>query len=774
MKAITFVEQVTEGKKKGKMKFHGDFSWNAIRDFPVKDIPDLRFTLYKYEYESGTVLNNALLIDIDNTPIYGLPALLDACVKVMGKWKMHHVYSGKGHHVYVPLTDPFLNEARVYYKKSWEEKMTALEEEIKTEVDKGVFNGQVYGRIPGSINTKEGAGEVFYLETNDLPECPSINYALQNENRPAPKVRHREIEIIKKLNSQDILYRECGFLQYTHKNIDDVDYEVWKTAMVICSGARERSLAHKIGRDYKDYNPNEIEGFFSKQYIPKCSNIQTKLGDLEDNPCNSCKHNIGGSSPSFISGRLTTPSAVDTFHLMKNIGTRDDPMWVVNHDRIVPKDVANEWINRHERRSFSFKRALFVFEEKKWVKITDDMRRSKALSDTALKSLTVIPRHGIRSINDLKAVLEHLALSGEIREIDEMLLNDSRFIPFVNGVYNTETKTFGDNQLEYYQTECLGVDYSPTADCPNWLDFINHAIPAYSDRKLLQAFAGLALSNIESHHYQAFLWLYGATLTGKSLILRVLKALVGESKTVVLPGKMRGIDSSTGLPYDITGKSLLLMDDFKPDFKGRDKSTLEWLVTSMTGGAGVPVKKLYQDIFLVLPKTTFVVSSNDPPPYTHGQSGLLRRTRTIYFYNRFEEVNYSKEQAIMDELGGIVNWALEGLNDYLRNGLPEISKQEQYSLKMIQEDNKDMVSEFWDVWIDVTNVQQNRITFADLYDKFIKFSGLTEMTRGLFSRRVVDIAAIKMRMHPSAIRYRAAGHRGLEGVKFKEEEGKDE
>ena len=87
-----------------KLIIHGDITWETLHTTTAV-VPDLRFTLY--EYVNNTKLNNAVLVDIDHAPLLAYTDLLKKIEAVFGEYKMYHVFTGNGHHVYIPLVNTF-------------------------------------------------------------------------------------------------------------------------------------------------------------------------------------------------------------------------------------------------------------------------------------------------------------------------------------------------------------------------------------------------------------------------------------------------------------------------------------------------------------------------------------------------------------------------------------------------------------------------------------------------------------------------------------------
>ena len=701
-------------KKPKKMKHYETFEWDDLLSVRSSE-NDLRFTLYEQEPGSKEYLNNALIIDIDHVHLLDVPDLPDHVRKVFGKYKMYWLHTGGGYHIYIPLDVPFLCKDRIHYKASYQKKARRLEHLIGHEVDVEVFNSQKYGRVPGSYNSRREK-YVKFIEVTDDPLAQSIDDLLTYKK--VIKVEKQKPRIVLD-NPTEVtnrpLYKECGFIQMCHKSRGEQPHEIWKTAVCICVGANDYEMAKLISAPGTE---DEIDPFFEGDYAPSCTGVSGIMGDMNDNPCLNCVHNVKNNSPCHISGPHPTPAATTSFHKLKK---DESGGFVMNPDQIDVNDTFSRWVNDNHGKVCRIQEGIFRFAGDFWRKIVDNVKQADSIASQIKKEFYAIPHHGIRHLQDMENVLKTLRFTEKIPTEKYESFDRPEYIGLKNGVYDLNEMKVKDHHKEFRLIEHLNVSYEPQAKHPHWDEFLHKAIPDAHDRLLLQVFFGLTVSNIEAHYHQIYLWLYGAPLTGKSTVARVLTELIGQKRTVILPSDPRKIGNKEGFSSDLVGKSLLYCDDLKMGNNRHTVQAFESMANSLVGGAGVNVRKLYKDVITVIPKATFLITSNDPPTYDHEQSGTLRRARTIHFYNTFPKVSMEHEKKLMSELDGIFLWALKGYKYFQKNGLPGRSAEELATMGAVQDERDDSMAEY--IKRNYEQKSGEQVNRDEVYNHYCKITG---------------------------------------------------
>lgn len=210
-----------------------------------------------------------------------------------------------------------------------------------------------------------------------------------------------------------------------------------------------------------------------------------------------------------------------------------------------------------------------------------------------------------------------------------------------------------DNKLAY--------EYDTSATCPFWLALLDD----YFDKdrtciKLLQQFFGICLT--DWRHYECFLILYGVWRSGKGVIAETLQKLT--KSTTCKPELLDKLDVLGRIsPY-----KMVFMDE--ADKVANGQSFTDTLKRLTTTGLICTSRQGSTSLFdsPVFPK--IVLSFNAIPETLVADHALAARMRALYFRKTFagEEDSTIKTIRLPRELPGILNWALEGLREAVKDG----------------------------------------------------------------------------------------------------------
>ncbi len=223
--------------------------------------------------------------------------------------------------------------------------------------------------------------------------------------------------------------------------------------------------------------------------------------------------------------------------------------------------------------------------------------RRKALASHAMRSES---KKVIRDMLELAKSEEGVPIRREDLDADPWLLNCS------NGTVDLHTGTRQEHNRNDYITRCITTRFNPDARCPLWLATIetifNH------NAKLIRFFKramGYALTGDTSE--QCFFLLYGKGNNGKSTLLEVIQAILGDYAQAAEFKAFLSRDNE-GIRNDIArmnGKRLIIA---KETDKG--KRLAEALVKQLTGGDTITARFLHQEYFDFKPQFKLFLAAN--------------------------------------------------------------------------------------------------------------------------------------------------------------------
>lgn len=208
----------------------------------------------------------------------------------------------------------------------------------------------------------------------------------------------------------------------------------------------------------------------------------------------------------------------------------------------------------------------------------------------------------------------------------------------------------------------LPFAYNPNAPCLKWQQFLNEVLPDESRQKVLAEFIGYIFTNLK---LEKTLLLYGTGANGKSVVFDVLTALLGEenishySLVSLIHDYQRAMLSNKLLNYASEISTRLESDVFK----------------KLSSGEPVEARLPYGRPFIMRRYAKLAFNCNELPRDVEHTEAFFRRFLIIPFDVTVPEhkrnPNLAKE-IIAEELSGVFNWVLEGLQQLLKqNGFSD-------------------------------------------------------------------------------------------------------
>lgn len=267
-------------------------------------------------------------------------------------------------------------------------------------------------------------------------------------------------------------------------------------------------------------------------------------------------------------------------------------------------------------------------------------------------------------------------------------------IHFTNGTYNVSSRCF--EKEKYWCINRLSVAYNPNAPRPTkWIAFLNDLLEA-DDIITLQEYLGYCL--IQSTALQVMLFLIGSGGEGKSIIGKVLNALMGDDNVYI--DKIHELQKNRFKLVNLENKLLFIDDDLQTNALN-DTGIIKTLITGGKSSLEPKGKPSYNAelyarglCFGNIPLTAL---------YDHSD-GFYRRQVIIRTKHKASSrvTNFFLDQDIIKtELEGVLLWCLEGLhrlidhnfNIYISRGAEENlqeAKKNAFNFILFLEDNEEV------------------------------------------------------------------------------------
>ena len=207
---------------------------------------------------------------------------------------------------------------------------------------------------------------------------------------------------------------------------------------------------------------------------------------------------------------------------------------------------------------------------------------------------------------------------------------------------------------EWFTLACLPYAYEPTATCPRWAGFLAWMFRDNVEVvRFLQEWFGYCLVADTSHH--KFMAMVGEGANGKSVLLEVLKRLVGQENCSAVA--LEDFVERFALQPTI-GKLVNVCAEI-----GQVSKLPEGKLKAFVGGDRMSFDRKFRDPLQVNPTARLVFATNQLPKFRDRSEGLWRRLIVVPCTRVVAPDQQDRQLAekLCEELPGILNWALEGL-----------------------------------------------------------------------------------------------------------------
>jgi P4 family phage/plasmid primase-like protien len=284
------------------------------------------------------------------------------------------------------------------------------------------------------------------------------------------------------------------------------------------------------------------------------------------------------------------------------------------------------------------------------------------------------------------------------------------FINLKNGILDIKSRKLLPRDPGVFFKYVLPHEFDESADCPNWLSFLDFVFEGNQELCDLSAEVfGYVLAGGTPWLHKAF-FLDGSGRNGKSTWLDVLKHLIGRENYCSIP--IRNLDK----PFSVVmadGK----LANIVGELEGRDLNSEVFKIA--VGGEELVAAHKGKDEYQLAFTAKMVFATNNPPNFKDTSAGYYERLCVIPFrrYIKEEERDASIGRKLLTEIPGVLNWALNGLERLEKRGhLPSIQAVKD-TISEYRESN-DAVFDWVRHYVHFNTGIENKVTIGDYYEPF--------------------------------------------------------
>ena len=241
---------------------------------------------------------------------------------------------------------------------------------------------------------------------------------------------------------------------------------------------------------------------------------------------------------------------------------------------------------------------------------------------------------------------------------------DTVLINLQNGTFEindkgTELRPFNSSDFITYQ---LPFEYEPKAKAPIFQKFLDEVLPDKDRQKVLAEYLGFVFIKHGSNRLkeEKALILYGTGANGKSVFFEVVSALLGAENTSNF--SLQSLTNENGY---FRAKLANKLVNYGSEINGKLESSL---FKQLVSGEPVEARLPYGQPFILKQYAKLIFNSNELPKDVEHTNAYFRRFLIIPFDVTIPPEKQDKTlhvKIIENELSGVFNWVLDGLNRLL-------------------------------------------------------------------------------------------------------------
>lgn len=241
--------------------------------------------------------------------------------------------------------------------------------------------------------------------------------------------------------------------------------------------------------------------------------------------------------------------------------------------------------------------------------------------------------------------------------------DDTVLINLMNGTFEItpDKQELRDFQADDFLTYQLPFRYDPEAEAPRFEKYLNEVLPDEESQRVLAEFMGYIFTR--NLKLEKVLFLYGSGRNGKSVMFDIIRSMLGEQNI-----SYYGLQSLTDDNGYYRAKLVNKLINWASDVGDRLQSNT---FKQLASGEPIEARLPYKEPFQLQNVCKFAFNTNTLPADVEHTDAFFERFLIIPFDVYIQPERRDPELAkkiIANELPGVFNWVLDGLNRLLKQG----------------------------------------------------------------------------------------------------------
>jgi putative DNA primase/helicase len=348
---------------------------------------------------------------------------------------------------------------------------------------------------------------------------------------------------------------------------------------------------------------------------------------------------------------ITAQSPKEAADLADDSRISEKDLVVITVDYVLEVSEKNKWSMARYQNTY------YVYSGTHWKKVTED--ELKAFLGKAAEKINVdkfLARHYTFRSNLHNQFYEAGLFSPPTSDGKETKIN------LANGTYviRKETQYLKPWDPEDFMLYKLNFNYDPTAEAPLFQKYLDRVLPDESKQMVLAEYLGYVFIKNSVLKLEKALILFGDGHNGKSVLFEIILKILGPEN--ICNYSLQSLTDEKGYHRAmLTGRLL----NFSSEISTKLNPTI---FKQLVSGEPIEARAIYGRPFLLTEVPRLMFNTNILPKDIEVNTGFFRRFIIIHFdqiiSDEEKDVNLANK-IIENELSGVFNWILEGLNRLL-------------------------------------------------------------------------------------------------------------
>jgi putative DNA primase/helicase len=383
----------------------------------------------------------------------------------------------------------------------------------------------------------------------------------------------------------------------------------------------------------------------------------------------------------------------------------------------------------HEIRFCSQQNVWFVYDGKRWVEDFSSVKVEEFTKSTLLVRAIELEKEaltqeepkrrdmrrrsmGLKKGSTIQAAVRLARTSPDIQVSPADFDANPMLLCLENGILNLETCRLERHDPSQLQTKLIPIEYDAEAEARIFQKFLETSLPDPEVCDFIQTLMGYFLTGRTSE--QKVFFFVGDGANGKSVLVRILRALLGEYAVIAQEDLLvkQKFQSHPASAAELKGARLATCNEVEGS-----AAISEAKVKQLTGGDTLQARRMKENFFRFEPTHKLLMVTNYQPSVNDTDEGIWRRLVLVPFNVVIpaERRDLQLFEKIEKELSGVLAWAVEGCRRWQKDGLV-IPDAIDMATADFRADNDPLQS-----FLEEGCIRQSRTNKAEFYEAFQRF-----------------------------------------------------